>query len=296
MTYQTHLAGKLARGETVLIDGGTGTEIERLGGAALNGLWSGAMALDHSDLIADVHRSYIHAGAEVIIANTYASSRHLLEGAGFGDKFELLNRRGVEVAIKARHDAGAADVVIAGSMSTTEMGGERVSLATARTNYRDQAAILADAGAEMIILEMMRDIDETAAMLDGVEATGLPIWLGFSTPAGHPELLKRETNSLADGVRSLEGRPIDVLSIMHSEVPDIDMSLDIVFEHWTGPVGVYAHVGDFVDFAWIPDDSFTPAIHTSHNQRWIERGVQVIGGCCGIGPDHIKHLRQALFS
>jgi len=81
---------------------------------------------------------------------------------------------------------------------------------------------------------------------------------------------------------------------MHSEVDDIDVALNVVFEHWDGPVGAYAHVGQFPDFTWIPDPDFTPEMHTTHNQRWIERGVQVVGGCCGIGPAHIADLRQAL--
>lgn len=294
MSGYASLANKLQTGETIVIDGGTGTEIERLGGDSVSGLWSGAMARDHGDIVVDVHRSYVDVGAEMIIANTYASSRHLLERAGFGHDFDLLNRRGVELALQAREQAGRPDVVIAGSMSTTEMGGDLPSTATARTNYRDQAAILADAGAEMLILEMMRDIEHTEACLDGAEATGLPIWLGFSVPTGHPELLFNKTRPLADGVRSIAGRSIDVVSIMHSEVQDIDLSLDIVFEHWDGPVGAYAHVGDFVDFQWIPDPTFTCDMHTAHNQRWIDRGVQVVGGCCGIGPDFISHLQQTV--
>jgi len=158
MSAKSRFGQRLADGETIVIDGGTGTEIELLGGDSISGLWSGAMALDHADVIGQVHRSYIDAGAEMIITNTYASSRHLLERAGFGDEFELLNRRGVEIALEAREQAGRPDVVIAGSMSTTEMRGESPSIETARRNYIDQAAILADAGAELIILEMMSRI------------------------------------------------------------------------------------------------------------------------------------------
>ena len=81
---------------------------------------------------------------------------------------------------------------------------------------------------------------------------------------------------------------------MHTEVDDVDRCLDVVFEHWDGPVGVYAHTGDFVQPNWVFNDMISVPDHTTACLKWVDRGVQVVGGCCGIGPDHILDLNHAL--
>lgn len=290
------LGPRLQAGEIILIDGGTGTHIETLGGSTVSGLWSGAMAVEHPDLVRQAHLDYIASGAELVIANTYASSKHLLERAGFGTRFEEINRRSVELAIEARVEAARPDVLVAGSISSTEMQGEPVSAEELAEGFHQQAAVLREAGADLIVLEMMRDVETTSVILDAVDATGLAVWVGFSCwldDAGTPVLFRRE-NTLAEGLGLLEGRDVEAVAIMHTEVGIVDACLDVVDANWDGTVGVYAHVGDFVDFVWYPDETFTPEVHTAHNERWIGRGVQIVGGCCGLGPAHIADLQRLL--
>lgn len=62
---------------------------------------------------------------------------------------------------------------------------------------------------------------------------------------------------------------------------------------WSGPVGVYAHSGDFIDNQWVFDGVIAPDEYTATAVGWLARGVQVIGGCCGVGPEHIRALRAA---
>ena len=64
--------------------------------------------------------------------------------------------------------------------------------------------------------------------------------------------------------------------------------------NWSGLTGVYAHTGGYENSKWIFDDMITPADYASNARRWLDRGVQVIGGCCGIRVDHINSLRQAV--
>ena len=181
-------------------------------------------------------------------------------------------------------------------MSTSRQDNPPPNLAQASKNFVEQAQIQADAGADLILLEMMREIDETIACAEAVVATGLPLWLGWScTTDGFDEpMLWEKRHTLRQGMAAIADLPIDVISIMHSEVEDIDASLDIVFDRWDGPVGVYAHSGRFEHPNWIFNGVISEQDYSDHALGWIERGVQVIGGCCGIGADHIAHLHAAL--
>ena len=95
--------GKLADGRVVINDGATGTELERRGVPMDEIAWSGAAVLSHPDKVREVHEEYIRTGAEVIISNTFGSTRQMLEPAGFGNQVEAVNRRGIELAIEARN-------------------------------------------------------------------------------------------------------------------------------------------------------------------------------------------------
>ena len=82
---------------------------------------------------------------------------------------------------------------------------------------------------------------------------------------------------------------------MHTVVELIDGALDVALEAWPGPVGVYAHSGDYVDGDWIYDGVISPADHADLARRWIDRGARIIGGCCGTGPDHIRALAELTY-
>ncbi len=109
--------GRIANGERILIDGATGTEIEKRGVPQLENAWNGGGALSHPDVLRSVHEDYIREGAEIDIANTFATHRHALRDAGVEHQFETLNRRGVELAMEARERMQAPDVLVAGGIS-----------------------------------------------------------------------------------------------------------------------------------------------------------------------------------
>ena len=116
MSYRS-IKKRLDSGGVVVIDGGTGTELQRRGVPMNPEAWCGPATMTHRDVLESVHIDYIRSGAEVITANTYASSRLMLEPAGFGDRVGELNRLAVETALSARAKAQADDVLVAGSLS-----------------------------------------------------------------------------------------------------------------------------------------------------------------------------------
>ena len=91
------LLSRIEAGETILLDGGTGTEVERRGVPQLDHAWNGGCALSHPDILKQIHMDYLATGAEIIIANTFATHLNTLQDAGEEHNFEAYNQRGVEI-------------------------------------------------------------------------------------------------------------------------------------------------------------------------------------------------------
>ena len=297
----TTLAERLARGDIVILDGGTGTELQRRGVPMDAVAWSAAAVLRHGDTLRDIHADYIRAGAAIITTNTFATARHLLEPAGLGGAVREVNARAVTLARAARDQAaGGREVWIAGSISTMAAGADarrRPDVATAGVHFHEQAEILAEAGVDLILLEMMRDVDYTRAAIAAAAATGLPVWVGFScarTATGEVVMspgFGEDVPFRAVGTAMAPGGSL--VAVMHSEIPDIEPALAVARTAWSGPLGAYAHRGRFAMPDWQFDD-IAPSDYLSEAQKWVAAGAQVIGGCCGIGPAHIRLLAEHL--
>ena len=111
MSYENTVQ-KLQKDEVVLLDGGTGTELQKRGLDMVPGAWCGPVSLKNADVLEKVHLDYIEAGADIITANTYASSRIMLREAGYEDQFEEINRVAIETALRARDKKGQKSGVI----------------------------------------------------------------------------------------------------------------------------------------------------------------------------------------
>ena len=81
---------------------------------------------------------------------------------------------------------------------------------------------------------------------------------------------------------------------MHTLTEDTAPALEIVRRHWSGVTGAYAHSGRWVDPEWEFDDSVSPEDYLGAAQQWVAMGAQIIGGCCAIGPEYIRLLRERL--
>jgi S-methylmethionine-dependent homocysteine/selenocysteine methylase len=296
------LAECLARGDVILLDGGTGTELERRGVPMDRQAWSATANLTHPDVVRGVHEDYIRAGADVVITNTFATARCHLEAAGLGERVAEVNRRAVELAREGRdRAAGHRDVWVAGSMSTMAPGSDparRPSVARLSEMLREQADVLARAGVDLIVLEMMRDVDYAAGAVDAARATGLPVWVGFSCRqaadgavrmfSGFQDLLFEEI------IAPVMAHGGSLLAVMHSEVRDTGPALEVAKRCWRGPLAAYPESGYFTMPNWQFVDVIAPDDFVAHALDWLRQGVQVLGGCCGIGPEHIRLLRERL--
>jgi S-methylmethionine-dependent homocysteine/selenocysteine methylase len=300
MTTFSDLQTQLDQGKVIILDGATGTELQRRGVPMHGFAWSAAALDTHPETVRAVHEDYIRAGADVIITNSFSTARHVLKPAGLGDHVRALNQRAVSLAREARENAAAGrPVAIAGSISSFRAG--VASAEQLAASYREQAELLAEAGVDLIALEMMYSAEHVAPAIRATLTTGLPIWVGFScqvTGDGTVQLL--DGSPLATGLRQSLAllAPLSLgraaVTVMHTLTRDIASALEIVRQHWFGPTGVYAHSGEWIDPNWQFIDMISPEDYLTAAQRWIELGTQIIGGCCGIGPEHIRLLKERL--
>ena len=291
---------KLSNKSVVIIDGATGTELQRRGVPMDEIAWSGAAVLSHPDLVRAVHEDYIRAGAEVIISNTFGSTRQMLEPAGFGKHVETVNRRAVELAIEARDQVGNETIAVAGSISAMPPGFDRAAYLDPEMeleSYREAITIQAEAGADLIALEMMEDTQHAARAMQAALESKLPVWLGVSckqTEDGRLIGFGREDTGLADVLDALIPMGPTVVNVMHTNAHAVPAALELIRERWQGPTGVYPESGYFTKPNWNFVDVIPPDELVVEATGWVQSGVRVLGGCCGTGPEHVKALKRAL--
>ena len=299
----TKLDERLARGDILILDGATGTEIERRGAPMDSQAWSATANLTHPEVVRSVHEDYLRAGVDILIANTFSAARCHLEPAGLGDRVAAVNRRAVEIALAARdHAAGGREVWVAGSMSTMAPGNDparRPPAARMTEMLREQADLLAGAGVDLIVLEMMLDVDYASGAVDAARATGLPVWVGFSCRRDDRGVVYtwrsiRDDLPFAEVVGPVMARGASLLAVMHTEVNDTGPALEVAKRHWPGPLGAYPESGSFKMPNWQFVDVIAPENFLAQAEAWVRQGVQVVGGCCGLGPVHIRLLRERL--
>jgi methionine synthase I (cobalamin-dependent) len=301
------LKERLTRGETIILDGPTGTELQRRGAPMDPAAWCGPATLENERLLTEIHADYIAAGADVITANTYASSGLMLANAGLADRVQEINQRAVAAALRARDEAkdGQA-VVVAGSLShmVPIVRGRRVadpdllpSDGEVSDALHELAQILAEAGCELIILEMMYHPRRIRAALDAARTTKLPIWFGASARRGHGGGVITYDQSdeipLEAVAAMIPSAGIDAAGIMHTGVDVMSEALEIVRKYFKGALMAYPDSGDFEMPNWRFVDVITPQRFEAFCRALIESGVQVIGGCCGLTPDHIRAAVRA---
>ena len=303
------LSDRLKNREIILLDGGVSTEIQKRGVSMDEDVWSGIAHRTHPEITLQVHEDYIRSGSQVITANTYSTARHVLERINMGDQVRSLNEEAVQLARKARDNAAADEVWVAGSISSMAPFNNEEEVAvgeSVESNYREIAEILAESGVDLLILEMMRETVNSILVIEAALSTGLPVWIGYSAmmaddgknvitwrwknvkskpPTGDFEELVKETVNLG----------IDAAGIMHSQVIDTEPALEVMSRHWHGPKLAYAETGALEKPDWNFKEICTPEKYSEVLKNWASsHGVQIVGGCCGTGPEHIRLLKEQL--
>ena len=315
------LDNRLANKEIIVLDGATGSEIARLGAEMNSSAWCGVANKTHPDIVREVHEEYIRAGADVVTANTFSTSRHILASAGLADETVSINTRAVELAREAVHNVSPErPIAVAGSMSTMRawipgtVSPDPRFLPTPEeefNNYQEVAHTLAKSGVDLILMEMMSDIGRSSLAISAAMETGLPVWIGTSCtlsddgsvsawnqhseePATRlsPDHLRAEDKSYDTLIEAMLPFQPQVMGVMHSTLETTNAGLQTLYEHWQGPIMAYPETSSEVRKGI--SEQVEPSSFASHCHDWVDSGVQIIGGCCGTTIEHIRTMVDEL--
>jgi S-methylmethionine-dependent homocysteine/selenocysteine methylase len=304
---------RLRAGDVLLMDGGTGSELQRRGVEVLLGSrgdklgpWSATANLDAPDVVQQVHQDYLRVGADVIISNNFRTTRTRLAPVGLGDRWTEYARAGGQIAVRARN-AINPEAYVAGGMAAPGLGmlhdrsgtdveimGEREY----RQEFADHSRILAETGVDVMLPEFVNFIQDCVAAVDACAEAGRPVWLGV--PWVTTDGVTRHGETMEDLGKALRGHPVQAVLLMCSRPEAVSATLPRLRQAFTGPIGAYPNVGYnpmapvggrvHLGRDLMSAEAASPSRLAEFAQAWIEMGAQIVGGCCATGPEHIMAM------
>jgi S-methylmethionine-dependent homocysteine/selenocysteine methylase len=289
--------------DITLLDGGMGQELLARAGDRPTPLWATQVMMDHPTLVRDIHADYFAAGATIATTNSYAIHHDRLIPHGLDHLFHALHLRALAQAVEARDAHGCGR--IAGSLGplvATYRPEVTPPVAEAAPKYAENSALMAP-HVDLFLIETAASILQAEGALAGV-VKGKPVWLSISVDD-------------ADGSRLRSGEPVaDVARLVRDYAPaavlvncSVPEAMAAAMDAVRGfglPFGAYANGFTHITADFKADQPTVDDLHSRHDltpekyagfaMGWIAQGATIVGGCCEVGPAHIRHLRERLLS
>jgi homocysteine S-methyltransferase len=293
----TTFLASLSQPDKLILDGATGTELNRRGVNTGLPLWSANALMNDRDskILQQIHGDYLRAGADIITTNTFRTHRRALAPSGNADRALELTSRAVTIARASMVNTPSGKPrFIAGSISTLE-DCYRPDLVPAdeelRAEHAERINHLGQCGVDLILIETINTIREALIMAKLAVATGLPVVVSFVCNR-EGKILSGEM--LAEAANQLLPLGISAIGVNCGPTPDLAKPL-AELKTACGkdfPLIAYGNIGyaDEKD-GWVNTDSENPKAYCEHAVRWP---VKIVGGCCGTTPQHIAELKSAL--
>ncbi len=288
------LPARLRAGPPLLLDGATGTELERRGARTGLPLWSAHALLEQPQLLERIHADYAAAGCEVLTANTFRTQRRTLATAGLGERAADLTALAVTLARRGARCAASATPLVAGSLPPLAdcYRPDRVPEdAALDREHSEHAEHLCAAGVDLVLMETMNTVREARAAARAACAAGLPFFASFVCQ-GAARLLSGEP--LAAGLDAVA--PFGPLALLVNCLPPSAVPEALRVLSGAGlPYGAYPNLGapndetGFTRSEDCPPDAFAALL-----AGWADAGARVLGGCCGTTPDHLRAVATRL--
>ena len=298
MTY-SFIEERLNKGKTIILDGGIGGELQKVGAKMDKGLWCGRCSIDSPEELLRVHKNYINAGADVITTNTYASTPIAMKKYGYENLIEECNFKSVKIAKDA---ASGKNVAVAGSVSTYGYF-LKDGLENMLPSFNEHLKILSNYGVDLIILEAMSSqSDIVEALLKCSNNINLPIWLSISCVfdknkeiyLGYDDDVKNDKpqvyENFKESVHKFKQFHSGPILIAHSNMNVTEEAIKILKDNYNKIIGAYPNRGYFEKPEWKFTDKIQPKDYLNKAKSWKNIGAQIIGGCCGIGVEEIKAI------
>lgn len=280
-----------------LLDGAMGTQLFARGVA--NGKCNDYLNIESPDIILGIQKSYIQAGSDAVITNTFGANRYTLNRHGLADKVEAINKAGVEIA----REAAGQERYVLGDIGPS--GGFLEPLGTLKAKelkgiFEEQAKTLAQAGVDGFIIETMTALDEVTITVEAVKAvTNLPVFvsLAFDTAGDDfKTMMGVSVKSAAEKIIPLRVEAIgfncgkvqlnNYVKLAEKYVSVVrQLSQDVVLLAEPN-AGLPELIDDRVIYK-VAGKEFAAAVKKIHSV-----GFNILGGCCGTCPEHIKALAE----
>lgn len=295
--------------ELLVLDGGTGRELKRMGAPFRQPEWSALALMEAPHCVSAVHAAYVQAGADLITTNSYAVVPFHLGAERFAAQGEALASLSGRLAREVA-DAAASPVQVAGSLPPI-CGSYRADLFDAGKARPILATLIRGLSpfVDLWLAETLSTIAEAELVRELLGNDPRPLWLSFTlndevVVPGEPRL--RSGEAVADAVAAAVrlGAQAVLFNCSQPEVmaEAVQVAGDVLRQLWVNiPIGVYANAfppqkQEATANATVLDirADLTPEGYLAFARAWQAEGASIIGGCCGIGPEHIAALRQQL--
>lgn len=289
------MSKSISNSHLLLLDGATGTELDRRGVDVGLPLWSAGAMDTAPEVLQEVHLAYLNAGADAVTTNTFRTHERSLAKAGLGDRAEELTKKAVVIAQAACAEAGKQALVLGGVAPLEDC--YRPDLTPdPETCYKEHSQMiqyLVDGGVDLIWIETMCAAHETLAAAQAAQNIAPGRWgVCFCfTSQGAPGVL-------------LDGTPVEQI------IPELDkatvlgincMSATILADQVSHlrhlvpdevAIAAYGNVGYAnPDGSWVITDAVEPAQFAVYARQWRDAGANLIGGCCGTTPETIQAIK-----
>jgi 5-methyltetrahydrofolate--homocysteine methyltransferase len=286
----TPFLDQLKSGQVLVSDGATGTNLQARGLAL--GVPAEVWVLERPEEILGLHRAFIAAGSDIILTCTFGGSSVRLEQVGLNAKAADVNRQAVELAQQA---VGGQNVLVAGSIGPLghllkPLGPLEPEDALAA--YTEQARVLTEAGVDVLVVETQFDLTEAEAAVRGVRAvSSLPLVCSFSYDRGTRTMMGVRPGQAG---KQLAEWGADVVGINCGRSLDENLkSLQELRAATDLPIWFKPNAGlPELDAQGKPAYSVTPSAMGALAGEWIAAGAQIVGGCCGTSPEHLREIAQ----
>jgi methionine synthase I (cobalamin-dependent) len=293
MTFLT----SLSQSSQLILDGATGTELNRRGVDTGLPLWSANALMNDRDakILQQIHEDYLRAGADIITTNTFRTHRRALAPSGNADRALELTHRAVDIARAAIASVKSdSPKFVAGSISTLE-DCYRPDLVPPddelRAEHSERIHHLIECGVDLILIETINTIREAVIMAKLATITGTPVIVSFVCDRVG-KILSGET--LTEAANQLLPLGISAIGVNCGPTPNLAKPL-AELQIACGkdfPLIAYGNIG-YADeeVGWVNTDTENPKAYCEHAIHWP---VKIVGGCCGTTPQHIAELKLAL--
>ncbi len=282
---------KLKSGQVLVSDGATGTNLFQRG--LPRGLSGENWVLDKPEEILRLERDFIEAGADIILTCTFSASPLRLEGGELAGRALEINQKAV---VLARQAVGDKPVLVGGSIGPAgkllkpygPLGEEE-----ALQNFAEQAQALDKAGVDLLVVETQFDLTEAKAILSGIrQVSSLPVVCSFSFDRGTRTMMGVKPSQLATALQDLDVTVLGIncgrsLTENLANLKELRLSTDL-------PIWFKPNAGlPEVDAQGNPFYVTTPEQMGALAPEWLAAGAQIVGGCCGTSPDHLRQVARA---